>query len=82
MSKEFDYTNLKHVTSVYQSDRKVPYNLRQSGPTKVEMLISTRVRKSPYWAFIYASGLLESDSLQSNLSSKRLCKTRGWWSNG
>ena len=41
MSKEFDYTKLKHVTSVDQSDRKVPYNLRQSGPTKVEMLIST-----------------------------------------
>ena len=49
MSKEFDYTKLKHVTSVDQSDRQVPYNLRQSGPTKVEMLISTRVRKSPYW---------------------------------
>ena len=49
MSKEFDYTKLKHTTSVDQSDRKVPYNLRQSGPTKVEMLISTRVRKSPYW---------------------------------
>ena len=44
MSKEFDYTKLKHVTSVDQSDRKVPYNLRQSGPTKVEMLISTRVK--------------------------------------
>ena len=44
MSKEFDYTKLKHVTSVDQSDRQVPYNLRQSGPTKVEMLISTRVR--------------------------------------
>ena len=49
MSKEFDYTKLKHATSVDQSDREVPYNLRQSGPTKVEMLISTRVRKSPYW---------------------------------
>ena len=49
MSKEFDYSKLRHVTSVDQSDRKVPYNLRQSGPTKVEMLISTRVRKSPYW---------------------------------
>ncbi len=49
MSKEFDYNKLKHVTSVDQSDREVPYNLRQSGPTKVEMLISTRVRKSPYW---------------------------------
>ena len=38
MSKEFDYTKLKHATSVDQSDREVPYNLRQSGPTKVEML--------------------------------------------
>ena len=40
---------IEHNTSVDQSDRHVPYNLRQSGPTKVEMLISTRVRKSPYW---------------------------------
>ena len=39
----------EHNTTVDQSDRHVPYNLRQSGPTKVEMLISTRVRKSPYW---------------------------------
>jgi len=49
MSNEFDYSNLKHATSVDQSDREVPYNLRQSGPTKVEMIISTSVRKSPYW---------------------------------
>ncbi|HZW59526.1 MAG TPA: glycine cleavage T C-terminal barrel domain-containing protein [Woeseiaceae bacterium] len=39
----------RHILSVDQSDRRVPYNLRQSGPTPVEMLISTRVRKSPYW---------------------------------
>lgn len=32
-----------------QSDRTVPVNLRQSGPTPVQMLISTRVRKSPFW---------------------------------
>ena len=56
MSKEFDYTKLKHVTSVDQSDRRVPYNLRQSGPTKVEMLISTRVRKSPYWHLSMQAG--------------------------
>src|SRR5210317_355318 len=56
MSNEFDYTKLKHVTSVDQSDRKVPYNLRQSGPTKVEMLISTRVRKSPYWHLSMQAG--------------------------
>ena len=43
--------------SVDQSDRRVPINLRQSGPTPVEMLISTRVRKSPYWHLAYeASG--------------------------
>ena len=56
MSKEFDYDKVRHVTSVDQSDRKVPYNLRQSGPTKVEMLISTRVRKSPYWHLSMKAG--------------------------
>ena len=34
----------------------MPYNLRQSGPTKVEMLISTRVRKSPYWHLSMKAG--------------------------
>ena len=56
MTHEFDYDNVKHVTSVDQSDRLVPYNLRQSGPTKVEMLISTRVRKSPYWHLSMKAG--------------------------
>ena len=46
----------KHVTSVDQSDRKVPYNLRQSGSTPVQMLISTRVRKSPYWHLSMQAG--------------------------
>lgn len=43
-------------TSVDQSDRKVPINLRQSGPTPVQMLISTRVRKSPYWHLSMEAG--------------------------
>ncbi|MBD42146.1 MAG: glycine cleavage system protein T [Pelagibacteraceae bacterium] len=47
---------IKHVTSVDQSDRRVPYNLRQSGPTPVQMLISTRVRKSPYWHLSMQAG--------------------------
>ena len=38
-----------NVPSVDQSDRLVPINLRQSGRTPVEMLVDTRVRKSPYW---------------------------------
>ena len=43
-------------TSVDQSDRRVPINLRQSGATPVEMLISTRVRKSPYWHLSMEAG--------------------------
>ena len=46
----------EQITSVDQSDRKVPINLRQSGPTPVELLISTRVRKSPYWHLSAAAG--------------------------
>ena len=46
----------QQVTSVNQSDRKVPINLRQSGPTPVQLLISTRVRKSPYWHLSVEAG--------------------------
>ncbi|MFP6663579.1 MAG: glycine cleavage T C-terminal barrel domain-containing protein [Deltaproteobacteria bacterium] len=49
---------MKHPNfpSVDQSDRLVPYNLRQSGRTPVEMLISTRIRKSPFWALSIEAG--------------------------
>ena len=47
---------LNFETTVDQSDRKVPINLRQSGPTPVQMLISTRVRKSPFWHLSMAAG--------------------------
>lgn len=33
----------------FNSDRFVPINLHQSGAPKIEMLIGTRVRKSPFW---------------------------------
>ena len=46
----------RQVTSIDQSDRKVPINLRQSGPTPVQMLISTRIRKSPYWHLSMEAG--------------------------
>ena len=42
--------------SVDQSGRIVPVNLRQSGRTPVELLISTRVRKSPYWHLSHEAG--------------------------
>jgi len=35
--------------NVDQSDRAVPRNLRQTGDADVDLLISTRVRQSPYW---------------------------------
>ena len=54
--EKINYDKVKHATSVDQSDRQVPYNLRQSGSTKVEMLISTRVRKSPYWHLSMKAG--------------------------
>ena len=55
-NEKVNYDKVRHETSVDQSDRNVPYNLRQSGPTKVEMLISTRVRKSPYWHLSMKAG--------------------------
>ena len=54
--EKVDYSKVSHSTAVDQSDRHVPYNLRQSGPTQVEMLISTRVRKSPYWHLSMKAG--------------------------
>ena len=42
--------------SVDQSDRIVPYNLRQSGRTPTELWISTRVRKSPFWQLSHEAG--------------------------
>ena len=47
---------LTHFPSVDQSDRRVPYNLRQSGKTPIEMLIFTRVRKSPFWHLSLEAG--------------------------
>jgi len=49
MSNDATVSPHPNHASVDQSDRKVPINLRQSGPTAVELLISTRIRKSPYW---------------------------------
>lgn len=45
-----------NVPGIDQSDRLVPRNLRQSGPTPVQMLISTRVRKSPFWHLSVEAG--------------------------
>jgi aminomethyltransferase len=52
-AKSFTHPN---VAEVDQSDRHVPINLRQTGPTPVEMLVSTRVRKSPFWHLSIEAG--------------------------
>jgi aminomethyltransferase len=45
-----------NVPSVDQSDRLVPINLRQSGSPPIELLLSTRVRKSPFWHLSVEAG--------------------------
>jgi len=51
-----NYVSHSNVPSVDQTDRRVPVNLRQSGPHSVELLISTRVRKSPFWHLSMEAG--------------------------
>ena len=46
LSQEAEHSN---HPSVDQSDRVLPRNLRQSGDPGIEMLVSTRVRKSPFF---------------------------------
>lgn len=56
MTQQPAISNDRNTPSVDQSDRLVPINLRQSGPTPVELLISTRIRKSPYWQLAVEAG--------------------------
>lgn len=44
------------MPGVDQTDRVVPTNLRQSGAPPVQLLISTRVRKSPFWHLSIEAG--------------------------
>ncbi|CAN5854676.1 glycine cleavage T C-terminal barrel domain-containing protein [soil metagenome] len=48
--------NSPNAPTVDQSRRSVPINLRQSGPTPVQMLVDTRIRKSPYWELSHRAG--------------------------
>ena len=80
---------MKHPNhpSVDQSDRVVPYNLRQSGRTPTELLISTRVRKSPFGTYLMrlVAGeqlfIIES-IIQADMSDQRMVEpwlnTRRW----
>ena len=45
-----------HIQLPNLKKRQVPINLRQSGNSNARMLISTRVRKSPYWHLSHQEG--------------------------
>nr|WP_246403996.1 hypothetical protein [Halobellus ruber] len=46
--------------SVDQSDRTVPRNLRQTGDADIDLVISNRVRKSPFWHLSVEEGCHEA----------------------
>ncbi|GAA3715704.1 glycine cleavage T C-terminal barrel domain-containing protein [Streptomyces tremellae] len=56
MTNESDAWTDPNFSSVDQSDRAVPVNLRQTGRPDIELLISTRARKSPYWHLAIEAG--------------------------
>lgn len=51
-----------NFSSVDQSDRTIPVNLRQTGRPDVKLLISTRVRKSPYWHLAMEAGCWRAEA--------------------
>lgn len=48
--------NVNYETDIDQSGRHVPANLRQTGDPGIQMLMSTRVRKSPFWHLSVQAG--------------------------
>lgn len=47
---------MKYTELDINKDRKVPLNTRQSGDTGMRMVISMRIRKSPFWHKFLESG--------------------------
>ncbi|MEF8901475.1 MAG: aminomethyl transferase family protein, partial [Halovenus sp.] len=45
--------------SVDQSDRTVPRNLRQTADADIDLVVSIRVRKSPFWHLSVEEGCHE-----------------------
>lgn len=56
MTNESGHWTDPNFSSVDQSDRTVPVNLRQTGRPDIKLLISTRARKSPYWHLAIEAG--------------------------
>ncbi|NNC23861.1 aminomethyl transferase family protein [Salinisphaera sp. USBA-960] len=48
--------NVNYDNDIDQSGRHVPANLRQTGDPGIQMLMSTRVRKSPFWHLSVQAG--------------------------
>ena len=58
--EKVNYDKVKHETSVDQSDRQVPYNLRQSGPHESRNAYLNQSKKISLLAFVYESWLLRA----------------------
>ncbi|MFC4360425.1 glycine cleavage T C-terminal barrel domain-containing protein [Halobium salinum] len=58
--------------SVDQSDRTVPRNLRQTGDADVDLLMSTRVRQSPFWHLSVEEGCRQATVYN------HMCHPRGY----
>jgi aminomethyltransferase len=65
-----------NFSSVDQSDRTVPVNLRQTGRPDIKLLISTRARKSPYWHLAVEAGCWRAEVYN------RMYLPRGYGSEG
>jgi aminomethyltransferase len=55
-----DNHNHSNHPSVDQSDRTIPRNLRQTGDADIDLVISNRVRKSPFWHLSVEEGCHEA----------------------
>ena len=58
--------------------RRVPINLRQSGNSDARMLISTRVRKSPWWHMSKAAGCRAYTVYNRLYHPRSYVKPGGW----
>ncbi len=73
--------NINFQQSIDQSERLVPVNLRQSGDPGIQLLLSNRVRKSPYWHLSVEAGCWKA-TVYNRMYHPALRAPRGRWRHG
>ncbi|OBX37628.1 hypothetical protein A8U91_02003 [Halomonas elongata] len=73
--------NVNFQQSIDQSERRVPVNLRQSGDPGIQLLLSNRVRKSPYWHLSVEAGCWKATVYNRMYHPAPMC-ARGWRRHG